>query len=194
MSLLTLVDALIAVLRTAFLWFALLAGTVALLDWLVRTRRLNPFGNIGQFLRRNVDPLFAPVERRVVRAGGSPAAAPWWALVFVVIGGIVLLSLLGFLRNQIVNASFAMRSPQGMVRLLVDWTFGVLQLAIVVRVVSSWLQLSPFSKWVRWSYTLSEPLLRPLRQIVPPLGMIDVTPLVAFILLRLLQSFVLSLL
>lgn len=194
MPLLTLLDTIIAVLRTIFLWLALLAGGVALLDWLVRTRRLNPFGKVGQFLRRNVDPLFAPVERRVVRAGGSPAAAPWWALVVVVIGGIVVLSLLGFLRNQIANAAFAVRSPQGTARLLVDWTFGILQLALVVRVVSSWFQLSPFSKWVRWSYTLSEPLLRPLRQIVPPLGMIDVTPLVAFILLRLLQSFVLSLL
>jgi YggT family protein len=192
--LLTALDGIIAVLRTVFLWLALGLAVVALLDWLVRTRRLNPFGRLGQALRRHVDPAFTPIERRVVRAGGSPASAPWWALVFVIVGGIVVLSLLGFLRNQLVGAALATRSARGTIHLLADWTFGLLQLALVVRVVSSWFQLSPFSRWVHWSYVLSEPLLRPLRQIVPPLGMIDVTPLVAFIILRLLQSFFLSLL
>ena len=37
---------------------------------------------------------------------------------------------------------------------------------------------------------LSEPILRPLRQVIPNLGMIDITPIVAYLLLGLLQSFV----
>ena len=44
------------------------------------------------------------------------------------------------------------------------------------------------SRWVRWSFVLTEPILRPLRKIIPPLGMIDITPIVAYFLLRLLQS------
>ncbi|MFP5354024.1 MAG: YggT family protein [Gemmatimonadota bacterium] len=59
--------------------------------------------------------------------------------------------------------------------------------------ISSWVRVSPYSRWVRWAYTLSEPILRPLRQIVPTLGMIDITPIIAYLLLGLLERFVMGL-
>ncbi|HEX2718113.1 MAG TPA: hypothetical protein VHM67_10565, partial [Gemmatimonadaceae bacterium] len=86
--------------RALFVLAAILA-LVALVDWLVRTRRINPFNPVARFFRRAVDPLIAPVERRVVRAGGMPHAAPWWALVFVVVAGIVLLGVLRWTHAQL---------------------------------------------------------------------------------------------
>jgi YggT family protein len=41
---------------------------------------------------------------------------------------------------------------------------------------------------VSWSYKLSEPLLQPLRRVVPALGGLDITPIVAYILLNLIES------
>jgi YggT family protein len=161
---------------------------VALIDWLVRTRRLNPFNPIARFFRRVVDPAIAPVERRVVRAGGMPHAAPWWALVAVVLGGIVLLVGLRFIHAQLMTATaMAYAGPRGVLILLVGWTFAILKIAILVRVVSSWLRVSQFVWWVRWSFALSEPMLRPLRSVIPPLGMMDVTPIVAYFALSILQ-------
>jgi YggT family protein len=58
-----------------------------------------------------------------------------------------------------------------------------------VRVISSWFRISPWSRWIRWSYVLTEWLLAPLRRVIPPFGMIDITPIVAYILLRVVQSF-----
>jgi YggT family protein len=55
-------------------------------------------------------------------------------------------------------------------------------------VISSWLPISPYSPWVRWSYQLSEPVLQPLRRIVPVLGGLDITPIVAYILLNIIES------
>jgi YggT family protein len=183
-------DAVIQVLRTALLSIAVVFGVICLLDWAVRTRKISPFNAVARFCRSTVDPIIAPIERRVVRAGGSPAAAPLWALAAVVIGGILLLTLVDVIRLEVVRSIIATsEGTAGIFHLLVSWTFTLLKLAIVVRVISSWLPISPYSPWVRWSYALSEPILSPLRRVIPVLGGLDISPIVAYILLGLLESF-----
>ncbi len=179
-------------LRYALFAAAVIAGVVAAIDWAVRTRRLNPFGATARFFRRTIDPLMVPIERRVVRAGGRPASAPLWALGAVVVGGLLLIALLDFVTRQIAIAAGAISvGPRGVLVLLVGWTFALLQVALIVRVISSWVRLSPYSPWIRWSYALTEWMLAPLRRIIPLLGGIDVTPIVAYLALGLLEGIVL---
>ena len=186
-------DTLITVLRTALLVAGAGMAALAGLAYMVRTRRLSPFGGVGRFVRGSVDPIFLPMERRVVRAGGRPASAPWWMLGAVVVGGIVLLSLLGFLRDQILTAGAALsRGPGGMLVLVIHWTFAVLQIALFVRVISSWFPGSAYSPWVRWTYPLTDWLLRPLRRLIPSVGMMDVSPIVAYVVLWLAEKVVLG--
>lgn len=186
------IDSALAVLRGGFFAVAAVLAVVCGVDWLVRSRRLDPFGPVARFMRANVHPLIAPVERRVVRAGGLPSSAPWWALVFVVLVGIVLISLLEFLRSQLSSALFAIGSgPAGIYRLLVSWTFRILQLALIVRVILSWVHARPGRWYVRWSWRLTEWFLRPLRQMIPPFGMVDITPLIAWFLLGLMEGLLL---
>jgi YggT family protein len=187
-------DALFGILRIAFVTIAALTAVICAIDWLVRTRRVSPFSPLARFFRQVIDPLLAPVERHVVRAGGMPAAAPWWALSGVVVGGIIVLSLLRFVQAQLSGLMMATYlGPMGVYRLVVSWTFAVLQIALIVRVLSTWVRVSPYSKWIRWSFVLTEPMLRPLRSIIPPLGMVDISPIVAYFVLRLVESFLLSL-
>lgn len=178
------------VLAIRYLVFALAVAvaTIALVDWLVRTRRINPFNAVARFFRRFVDPIMAPVERRVVRRGGQPANAPWWALVVVVVGGLALITILNFAGRLFADVSFGVSSPGRFGVMLLSWTFSVLRIALIVRVVSTWFQVSPYSRWIRWSYVLTEWMLAPLRRIVPMFGPIDVTPIVAFLLLSLIQG------
>jgi YggT family protein len=183
------VGVVIDVLRTVLLVIALVFGAICLLDWAVRTRKISPFNAIARFCRSTVDPLIVPIERRVVRAGGTPAAAPLWALAAVVVGGILLLTFLDFIRLGVANSIIASQSGAGGIfHLLVSWTFTILKIALLVRVISSWLPVSPYSAWVRWSYVLSEPILAPMRRIVPNLGGLDVTPILAYFLLNLTES------
>lgn len=186
----------LAVLRVAFFVAAVVLLVVFLTDWLVRTRRINPFNPVARFFRRSVDPLIAPVERRVLRAGGLPSAAPWWALAAVVVAGIVILALLDWLIGWLAGAATAARAgSRGIVQLLIVTVFGVMQIALLVRVVASWLRLSEWRWWIRWAVVLTEPILRPLRALLPPLGgVVDLSPLIAWFLLRLLQGGVLALL
>jgi YggT family protein len=182
-------DTVIAILRTVLLSVAAVFAAICVLDWAVRTRKISPFNAIARFCRSTVDPIIAPIERRVVRAGGSPASAALWALVGVVVGGILLLTLLDILRLEVVRSIIASQEGSaGIFHLLVSWTFTILKAAIVVIVISSWLPISPYSPWVRWSYTLSEPILQPLRRIVPVLGGLDITPIVAYFLLSIVES------
>ena len=183
------VGVVIDVLRTVLLSIALVFGAICVLDWAVRTRKISPFNAIARFCRSTVDPLIVPIERKVVRAGGTPAAAPLWALAAVVVGGILLLTFLDFIRLGVANSIIASQSGAGGIfHLVVSWTFTILKIALLVRVISSWLPVSPYSVWVRWSYVLSEPILAPMRRIVPNLGGLDVTPILAYFLLNLTES------
>lgn len=187
-------DAAMQVLRTALLAIAVVLAVICIMDWAVRTRRINPFGAVARFFRSTVDPFIAPIERKVVRAGAMPTSAPLWALAALVVGGIIIISILDFFRYEIVRAVYySNQGPAGLYRLLVSWTFNILKIALVVRVVSSWLPISPYSKWISWSFRLTEPILAPLRRVVPMLGAFDITPIVAYFLLSLLQSFLLRL-
>ncbi|HEX9085082.1 MAG TPA: YggT family protein [Gemmatimonadaceae bacterium] len=182
-------DAVILVLRTALLSIAVVFGAICLLDWAVRTRKISPFNAVARFCRSTVDPIIAPIERTVVRAGGTPAAAPLWALAAIVIGGILLLTVLDMIRLEVVKSIIASQEgAAGIFHLLVSWTFTILKAAIIVRVISSWLPISPYSSWVRWSYQLSEPMLSPLRRVVPTIGALDITPILAYVLLNLIES------
>ncbi|HEX6574446.1 MAG TPA: YggT family protein [Gemmatimonadaceae bacterium] len=190
---LALFDQILGAIRFALVVLAGIFAAFCIIDWLVRTRRVNLFGSLARFSRSRIDPVLEPIERKVVRAGGNPASAPLWALAGVVVGGILLVSVLDFIRAEILGLAFAVQSgPGGIFKLLVAWTFDFLRIALLVRVVSSWLPVSPYSKWIRWSYAVSEPILKPLRQVIPAMGPIDITPIIAFFLIGLLQSFVLS--
>jgi YggT family protein len=195
-TVLAALDALLNILRVVVFVVAAAALVIFTIDWLVRTRRISPFGPVARFFRRVIDPVLVPIEQRVVRAGGLPASAPWWALIVVVLGGLVLLALLNFIRGQIAFAAAAGGAgARGVLAVLITWVFGILQLALIVRVVSSWVRVSQYSRWVRWTIPLTEWMLRPLRNLIPPLaGTIDLSPLVAWLLLALAKAALLGIL
>lgn len=164
---------------------------LAVLHTAVRTRRASPFGPLGRLSRQVAAPVFAPMERTLLRAGGQPGHAPWWTLAAVVVGGLALLSLVEFVLGQLAGASFAVRAgPRGVAVLLVTWAFQVLRLALLVRVLGSWFGQGRWSRWTRWAYALTDWFMVPLGRVIPPLGMVDVTPLVAYFGIGLLQGVV----
>jgi YggT family protein len=188
MALLPLLVLVVSIVRTVVAVAVVVLAIVFLLDWLVRTRRINPFHPAARAIRRFAEPLIAPVERRILRAGGSPTSASIWALVGTVFIGIVVISGLDFLIQGYVALVLALASgPLGLFVLLLQLTFDVLRLAVIIVVIVSWLPISPFSRWVRWAFAITEPILRPLREIVPRIAMFDITPIVAYFLLGILE-------
>jgi YggT family protein len=173
----------------------LASAVIALTQAAVRSRRLNPFGAFPRFIRRISDPVVKPLERRIVRSGGNPQNAPWWLFWITAIGGLVILGLLQWALGAVNTLGAVVHAgPRGMLRYLVDSLFGLLMACLLIRVVASWLGLSPYAKWMRPCVWLTEWLLEPLRRVLPPLGMFDISPMVAWLLLMLARWFVVGLL
>ena len=59
----------------------------------------------------------------------------------------------------------------------------LLAIAILIRALLSWIQPDPRNPIVQALDAITEPILQPLRQIIPRIGMIDITPMVAIIIL-----------
>ena len=166
-------------------------AAIALVDWAARTRRISPFGAPARFVRSNVNPRLAGIERQVVRAGGVPSSAPLWALVAYVVLAALLLAGLDMVGGLLRELMFATESGvTGFVVLAVRWAFGILRMALLIRVFGSWFPRAANSKWLRWSFGATEWMLRPLRRIVPAFGMIDITPILAYFLLQLAEGLV----
>ncbi len=182
-------------LRYAVLGLVVLAAIIALGSWLVRTRRVSPFGMLGRTLRSTTDPIIRPVERRLVRMGGNPTHAGGWLVVLTAVAGILLLSLAGWLVGTFETArATASGGPRGTVILIVDLAYRILFAALIVRVIASWFGMFRYSKWIRPFYILTDWIVEPIRRIVPALGAIDVSPLVAMIVLSVARQILLSML
>jgi YggT family protein len=180
-----------AVARSVLLAGGVVVAAVAVADWAARTRRINPFSGVSRFLRSNVDPRLAGVERQVLRSGGHASSTPLWALVaYVVVAALLLAAidmLLGLLGQAIAATTMG---PSGILLLLVHWTFAFLRLALLVRVFGSWFPRAAASVWLRWSHAATEWMLRPLRSVIPSIGMIDITPIIAYFILSILEGLV----
>jgi len=169
------------------------ASIVAVTYWAVRTRRINPFGVWPRFTRRISEPILLPLERRVIRAGGSPQDASFWLLGLVIVAGLLLLSLVHWLIGMTATmAALSYAGPRAWLRFVLGGVFTLLMAAIFIRVIVSWLGLSPYSRWMRPVMALTDWLIEPIRRILPPFGMLDFSPMVAWLVLWVIRGFVMG--
>ena len=169
------------------------ASVVALTHWAVRTRRINPFGAWPRFVRQISDPVLLRLEKRIIAAGGSPQNAPLWLLGLVIAAGLILVSLTNWFIGILVGLSAAVNGgPRVWLRLGVSAVFTILMAAILIRVIASWLGIGPYRSWMRPVVALTSWLIDPIRRILPPMGMFDFSPMVAWLVLYVVRGFVLG--
>jgi YggT family protein len=165
----------------------------ALASWLVRTRRVSPFGALGRALRAGSEPLIRRLETRLVRAGGNPVHAGWWLVVGVATAGVLLLSLLNWLLGALYGAGEAFAvGPRAALAFLIVVAYNVLFAALVVRVVASWFGAFRYAKWLRPAYVLTDWVVEPIRRLLPSTGGLDWSPLAAWLVLWVLKQVLLA--
>lgn len=64
----------------------------------------------------------------------------------------------------------------------------ILTYAIIIRAVLSWIRPNPHNPLVRLLIKITNPVLRPLERIIPPIAGFDITPIVAILLIQLVQN------
>ncbi|MBG73611.1 MAG: hypothetical protein CL730_03345 [Chloroflexi bacterium] len=67
-------------------------------------------------------------------------------------------------------------------------------LALIIRIILSWINVSPYNPISKITYQITEPLLGKIRQYIKPLGMFDFSPMIAIIILEVIQRVASSLL
>ncbi len=71
-----------------------------------------------------------------------------------------------------------------------DLFFTLMTFLILGRVILSWLPQYRYSQVGQFIYGITDPVMRPIQNLIPPLGMIDISPIIAIIALQILQTIV----
>ena len=66
---------------------------------------------------------------------------------------------------------------------IVDLVLNLLMIAIIIRVIGSWVGAGQYNRWMRPFYLLTEWFLGPLRRVLPAFGPIDLSPIIAWLLI-----------
>jgi len=74
---------------------------------------------------------------------------------------------------------------------LVDLLFTLYTFLIIARVFLSWARISPYHPVAEWIYRLTEPVLGPIRNMMPQTGVFDWSPMIAMFALIILRQIVL---
>ncbi len=170
-----------------YIWVIVLR---ALISWV----NPDPFNPAVKFLRDITDPVLVPA-RRLFPFGGMVDLSPIIVILILLFLRIVIVQLL-------LNLSQSYTSLNGFVifgifiyalATMLDMIINVIIFIVIVRAILSWISPDPRNPIVLSIYALSEPILRPVKRIIPPMGSVDLSPLVVIILLFLLKSLLIQL-
>ncbi|MCW8164710.1 YggT family protein [Verminephrobacter aporrectodeae subsp. tuberculatae] len=153
----------------------LLAGA-CLLRLYMQWQKVSFFNPVGGFVFALTDWLVLPL-RRVLPLVGRRDASSLLAAVLVQLAQYFLLMLLGM---GFAWAWLPWLVLCGLMRVAASGLIGLL----IVHVVMSWVQVQGRSPLAELIGRLCDPVLRPLRRILPRVGGIDLSPLVAVVVLQ----------
>jgi YggT family protein len=151
---------------------------------------LNPFSWGSRTIRRLTDPLIGPVRRAIGRLGIDPKYAPLATILLVVLFGWFALQLVASLLNTLAGVVFSL-NEHAYVAVIGYVLYGLLSLyslLIFIRIIFSWGMASYSSRLMRFLVNATEPLLGPLRRIIPPVGGFDISPIFAFVIVWVFQA------
>ncbi len=151
---------------------------------------LNPFGWSARTIRRLTDPLIMPVRRALAGFGVDPKYAPLVTILIAILLGWFSLQLASNIVNTLAGVLSALEK-RAVVPIIGYVLYGLLtfySLLIFIRIIFSWVMVSYSNRLMRFLVNTTEPMLGPLRRIVPPVGTFDISPIVAFIIVWLFQA------
>jgi YggT family protein len=151
---------------------------------------LNPFGWASRTIRRLSDGIVVPVRGGLRGFGVDPKFAPLVVILIAILLGYFVLQLLGTIAATVAGVLVSMQ--RGAVTAILGYIlYGLLSiyiLLIIIRIIFSWAMLSYTNRIMRFLVDVTEPLLGPLRRMIPLVGWLDISPLVAILILWLFQA------
>ena len=151
---------------------------------------LNPFGWASRTVRRLTDWLVIPVRGGLRDVGADPKFAPLVVILIAILLGFFLAWLAETIFVTVIGVIES--TQRGAIITLFGYIiYGLLSLYLLLismRIIFGWARLSYQNRLMRFLVDTTEPLLGPLRRMIPPLGMFDISPLVAGLIIWLFRT------
>ena len=144
------------------------------------------YNPISQFVVKLTQPLVTPARRVIPSIRKIDTATLLLVIVLILIKLTLLYSIAGYPVN---GAQLIVKALYDLVSL----TFDIFIVALFVQAILSWINPDPYHPVNKLLYSLTLPILRPIKRFVPPVSGIDLSVLVALIGLMFLKRLVLSL-
>ncbi len=154
---------------------AIITGIIilVLLRLIANYTDLNPFTWSALTIRRLTDPLITPVRRALAGFGVDPKYAPLVTILIAILVGWFGLQLVASLANTVAGVVLSLQGLAivAIVGYVLYGLLAVYTLLIFIRIVFSWAMLSYSNRVMRFLVNTTEPLLGPLRRIIPLRGL-----------------------
>jgi YggT family protein len=185
----TIFNRLYWLLNSAVTVFIIAVIALVLLRLVANLANPNPFGWTAVTIRRLTDPLISPVRRALARFGVDPKYAPLVTILAVILLGWVALQLVATVAMTLegILVSLARPAVAPLIGFLLHGLLSLYNLAIFVRIIFSWFGVSYSHRWMRFLVNITEPLLGPLRRLIPLVGGFDISPIIALVIIQILQ-------
>lgn len=177
-----------------FIWylvFCVFTFTIVLVltRHIMNSLDVNPFTWHAMMIRRFSDPLINPVKNGMRNVGLPSKYASIATIVLSIVIWFFAIQLVEGLLNIIAGILLAAKAGIiiGVIGYLIYGLLSLYGMLIFVRIIFSWGQPSYSNRFARFLITVTDPLLLPLRRRIRPVGMFDISPLVAFIIIWVLQ-------
>ncbi|NTV68935.1 MAG: YggT family protein [Azonexaceae bacterium] len=155
--------------------------TLFLLRFMMQAMRVSFAGQIGDFVVKLTNWAVKPLRRVIPGVGGFDWASLIAALALqLLLTGIIVGASIGLdiADGLTISTTILLMAVRGLLRLAVYILIG----ALILQAVLSW--VNPYSPLSAPAYQLTRPLLDPIRRILPTISGIDLSPLVAILLLQ----------
>ncbi|MGH8426524.1 MAG: YggT family protein [Gammaproteobacteria bacterium] len=140
------------------------------------------YNPLVQFVVRITDPPVRPLRRLIPGLAGWDMASLTLAVVCAVLNAWLVLSLLGLgSAGSLIGRYAGMKLLAVLINLYI--------VSILVQAIMSWFNPRRYNPIAVVLWRLNEPLLAPVRRIVPPLGMFDLSALIVIIVLEAVSIF-----
>jgi YggT family protein len=152
-----------------------------LLRFVLQLVRADFYNPISQFLIKITNPLVLPLRRVIPGYAGMDMASLLLALVLQMLAIIALLALHGAGLPNI--GLLLLWSALGVIGLLVNIYF----FALLAMIILSWIAPGSSHPAIHLLYQITEPVMAPFRKMLPPMGGMDFSPILMFILINVIQ-------
>ena len=151
---------------------------------------LNPFGWASRTLRRLSDGFVVPVRATLRQVGIDPKFAPLVVILVSILLGYFVVRFVGTVATTLDGAIASARTGNffAVIGYILYGLISIYILLIFLRIIFAWGMVSYGNRIMRFLVDVTEPLLGPLRRMIPPLGPMDISPIVAFLILWLFQA------